>query len=428
MPVSSSSPVDGPRAVVIGAGVGGLTAAVALHQRGWHVTVLERAPAIEAVGAGLGLTPNSLRALDMIGLGDTVRSMRSWNAEGGLRTPSGRWLSRTSQEAAAERFGGPLVPLHRATLISLLRSRLPESAVVTGAEAEIADPGDADRPARIRRTVAKHGTAGLAAGKGGVEHEPSARELPQHEAELAVAADGVHSAARSLLFPGCPAPRNAGFTAWRFVVPAPDVACPPHETWGRGVLWGTQPLHDGRIYAYAAAAVPAGERSPDGELAELRRRFGTWHQPVPGLLAAARPDDVLRNDVYEAAEPLPAYHRGRVAVLGDAAHAMPPTLGQGGNQAMEDAVVLAHHATTRADIPSALAAYTHDRLPRTSEVVHRAIRVSRFITLTSATACALRDAAMVTVGRLAPHLALRALDGIADWSPPGHGGDGKRQR
>ncbi|OEV27195.1 monooxygenase, partial [Streptomyces nanshensis] len=404
MPASRSE----PRAVVIGAGIGGLTAAVALHQQGWHVTVLERAPAVEAVGAGLGLTPNSLRALDVIGLGDTLRPMRTWTDEGGLRTPSGRWLSRTNQAAAAARFGGPFVPVHRATLISLLLSRLPGEAVRTGTPATVADPGGPDRPARVRS------------------------DAEEWEAELAVAADGIHSPARSVLFPGSPAPRYAGFTAWRLVVPAPDVAYPPHETWGRGTLWGTQPLHDGRVYAYAAAAVPAGERAPEGEHAELRRRFGTWHQPVPAILDAAGPDDILRNDVHQAAEPLPAFHRGRVAVLGDAAHAMPPTLGQGGNQAVEDGVVLAHHAAPQADVPQALAAYTRDRLPRTSEVVRRAVRVSRLITLTSAPACALRDALMATAGRAGPHLALRALDGIADWSPPGehdaaatpHGGTG----
>jgi 2-polyprenyl-6-methoxyphenol hydroxylase-like FAD-dependent oxidoreductase len=212
----------------------------------------------------------------------------------------------------------------------------------------------------------------------------------------------------------------AGFTAWRLVIPAPEVAYVPHETWGRGTLWGTQPLHDGRVYAYAAAAVPEGERAPDGELAELRRRFGTWHDPVPAILGAANPGDVLRNDVHQAAAALPAFHRGRVALLGDAAHAMPPTLGQGGNQAVEDAVVLAHHAVPGADVAGALAAYTSERLPRTSDVVRRAVRVSRLVTMTSAPACALRDAAMATVNRLGPHLALRALDGIADWSPPGH--------
>jgi 2-polyprenyl-6-methoxyphenol hydroxylase-like FAD-dependent oxidoreductase len=388
--------VSHSEALVIGAGVGGLTAAVALHQQGWSVTVLERAPDIEAVGAGLGLTPNSLRALDMIGLGDTVRSMRTWQAEGGLRTPSGRWLSRTSQDAAAKRFSGPLVPLHRATLISLLRSRLPVDAVRTGTAAEVVDAGGPRRAALVRG--------------GGQEWK----------ADLVVAADGIHSPARGVLFPGCPAPRYAGFTAWRIVIPALEKSYAPHETWGRGTLWGTQPLFDGRLYAYAAATVPVGEHAPDDERAELLRRFGTWHDPVPAVLEAVEPAQVLRNDVFQTAEPLPAYHGGRVALLGDAAHAMPPTLGQGGNQAIEDAIVLAHHARPGADVAEALAAYTDARLPRTMEVVRRAVRVSRLITLTSAPACLLRDTAMTAVNRVAPHLALRALDGIADWSPPGH--------
>lgn len=107
------------------------------------------------------------------------------------------------------------------------------------------------------------------------------------EAELVVAADGVRSATRHALFPGHPGPRYSGCTTWRVVVPAPERPFAPHETWGAGRLWGTQPLKDGRIYAYAMATAPAGGRAPDDEKAELLRRFGDWHHPVPEILAAA---------------------------------------------------------------------------------------------------------------------------------------------
>ncbi|PJE97867.1 monooxygenase [Streptomyces carminius] len=388
-----------PRAVVVGAGIGGLTAAGALHRRGWRVTVLERAAELEPVGAGIALAPNAQRALDVIGLGDAVRAMSAWQGEGGLRTPSGRWLSRTTQDAAAERFGGPVVVAHRADLVTLLAARLPQGAVRTGTPARITDPGTAERPATVRT--------------GGGE------ELA---ADLVVAADGIHSAAREVLFPGHPAPRYAGFTAWRFVAPAPGRPFAPHETWGRGALWGTVPLHDGRVYVYATATVPAGTRFPAGERAELLRRFGTWHHPVPELLAAVPPDAILRNDVYRTAAAPPAYHLGRTALLGDAAHAMAPSLGQGGCQAIEDAVVLAHHAASAdgggAGTVRALAAYTRDRLPRTMDVVRRSTRVGRLFTLSSAPACALRDAVVTAANRVGPRLALRSLDGIADWRPP----------
>ncbi|MEU8872316.1 FAD-dependent monooxygenase [Streptomyces javensis] len=384
-----------PRAIVIGAGVGGLTAAAALHRRGWSITVLERAAGLEPVGAGISLAPNSQRALDAIDLGDDVRALAAWQGGGGLRTPGGRWLSRMDSAATAERFGGPLVLLHRATLVDLLVSRLPEGVVRTGAAARLADPGGAGRPARVTT------------------------EDGDHEADLVIGADGIDSAVRRTLFPDHPGPRYAGFTTWRVVIPAPDQPFEPHETWGRGRIWGTQPLKDGRVYAYAAAVAPPGGRAPDDERSELLRLYGDWHRPVPDLLAAVAPRDVLRHDIRYMAEPLPAYHRGRAALIGDAAHAMAPTMGQGGNQAIEDAVVLAHHlAPGVADPSAALAAYTRDRLPRTMDVVRRSARTARMITLTSVPAVALRDAAIAAVGRLAPGLALRSFDGIADWRPP----------
>ncbi|TVL89840.1 FAD-dependent monooxygenase [Streptomyces sp. SAJ15] len=385
-----------PRAVVIGAGIGGLTAAAALHHQGWQVTVLERAATLEPVGAGISLAANAQRALDTIGVGDEVRALAAWQGTGGVRTPGGRWLSRTDSAAATARFGGDLVLLHRATLAGLLAARLPDGAVRTGIAAQLADPGAADRPARV--TTADG-------------------EL---EAELVVGADGINSAVRRALFPDHPGPVYAGFTTWRMVVPAPARPFAPHETWGRGRLWGSQPLKDGRVYAYAAAVAPPRARAHDDERAELLRLFGGWHQPIPDILAAVEPQAVLRHDVRSMTTPLPAYHRGRTALLGDAAHPMTPNLGQGGNQAVEDAVVLAHHLGDGAAPPSAaLPAYTRDRLPRTMDVVRRSARVGRLAMLTAAPAVALRAAAVALAGRLGPAVALRGLDGIPDWSPPG---------
>ncbi|MFJ2239819.1 FAD-dependent monooxygenase [Streptomyces sp. NPDC087859] len=374
------------RVIVIGGGIGGLAAAAALHLSGRQVTVLERARSLEPVGAAISLSPNSLRALDVIGIGDEIRDLAAWTGDGGLRTPGGRWLSRSSAAAAAERFGGPLVLLHRATLINSLAALLPPDAIRTAAESTLADPGDARRPARVRTPDG---------------------EL---EADLVVAADGVRSAERATLFPDHPGAVYSGFTTWRVVIPVPGTEFASHETWGRGRIWGTHPLKDGRVYAYAAALAPAGERAPD-ERAELVRRYGDWHDPVPAVLAAARPEDVLRHDVHHIAEPLPAFHRGRVALLGDAAHAMPPTLGQGGNQAIEDAIVLAHHADD-------LAAYSAARLPRTTAIARQAVRIGRLNMTPNRALMAVRDSAIAALSLAGPALFLRGFDGIADWRPP----------
>ena len=122
--------------------------------------------------------------------------------------------------------------------------------------------------------------------------------------------------------------------------------------------------------------------------------------------------------MYAAAAPPPAFHHGRVALLGDAVHPMTPNLGQGGCQAVEDAVVLAHEAAPNAPLATALAAYTRQRLPRTMDVVRRSGRIGRLTTWRSRPACALRAALIAATARLAPDLALRGLDGIADWRPP----------
>jgi 2-polyprenyl-6-methoxyphenol hydroxylase-like FAD-dependent oxidoreductase len=151
-------------------------------------------------------------------------------------------------------------------------------------------------------------------------------------------------------------------------------------------------------------------RYDDDEAAELKRRFGTWHDPIPALISSVTAGSVLHDDVYWLAKPLPAYHSGRVAILGDAAHAMTPHLGQGACQAIEDAVVLAS--------VDDLAAYTAARTGRTRMVADASYRASRLSGMTSRPAVAVRNTGIWLAGHLAPGLMLRQLAPIASWAPP----------
>ncbi|WKD36652.1 FAD-dependent oxidoreductase [Streptomyces xanthophaeus] len=387
-------------AVVVGAGIGGLTTAVALHRRGWRVTVCERAPEPPVTGAGIGLAPNALRALAAVGV-DVSRAIGGAVPQTmGVRRPDGRWLTRAGTADMAARYGMAPLAVPRPALTAALAAALPQSALRYGTEVTGVEDAEGRRPA-VR----------TAAGPG----------LP---ADLVVAADGINSPLRRAHFPAHPGLHYLGETAWRTIVDAPDLRIPAmSETWGRGRRFGVTPLVDGRYYLYATAVVPRGTRFADPRT-ELRQRFGSWHDPVPALLDRVGhldAADVLRNDLYDLAGPLPYLHHGRIAWLGDAAHAMAPNLGQGGCQAIEDAVVLAHllpagelgDSNDRGDdaVPAALAAYTAARRDRTDAVRLRARRVGRLGVVRNPVAVAARDLAVrVTPARLA----LRGMDDLFD--------------
>jgi 2-polyprenyl-6-methoxyphenol hydroxylase-like FAD-dependent oxidoreductase len=398
------------RALVIGAGIGGLATAAGLHAAGWDVRVCERAAAIEPVGSGLALAPNGLRALDTIGAGDELRAL-AVPQEPGIRRSDGRWLIRGTGQLISGRFGDPVLLVTRAQVMDALLARVPAAAL------SLSTPVTTGPVTTGPVTTGPVTTGPVTTGP--VTTGPVTTGA-ESDADLVVAADGIGSAARAAMFPDHPGPRYAGFTTWRMLAGPVAVPAPMAESWGRGTVFGVMPLADGRVYCYAAAPAAAGGHADD-ELAELKRRFGHWHDPIPALLASVPAGQVLRLDVAELAAPLPAFHRGRVALLGDAAHPMTPNLGQGACQALEDAAVLTRLvAGQSADlIPAALAAYTAARLPRTTSITRWSRRAATMTTWTSPPATAFRDTLTWLLGKLAPAAPLRSLARIYDWQPGG---------
>jgi 2-polyprenyl-6-methoxyphenol hydroxylase-like FAD-dependent oxidoreductase len=381
-------------AVVAGGGIGGLTAAVALSRRGWRVTVCERAPVLTGIGAGIVFAPNALRALDSIGLGPELWAGDALPGPVGPRTPDGTWLSRSDSDAMSSRYGLSARAVHRGFLIDALAAALPPDVVRPGVSVTGVDDAGG---AVVLRTSA-----------GGLR------------ADVVVAADGMRSVLRAHLFPRHPGLRPAGEAGWRAVLPGDGL--PPQqaaESWGRGERFGLAPLVDGRIYVCATAVTGAGARPTDHH-AELTRRFGAWHDPIPALMARLgqenpRPVDILHHDFHELASPLPRFHAGRVALPGDAAHAMKPNLGQGGCQAIEDAVVVAHLLARDAHVPAALAACTKARRRRTTRISRRSRRIGELARLSRPLAASIRNLAL----RATPQVVtLRALDTVLGWQPP----------
>ena len=359
--------------VVVGAGLGGLAAGVAARRAGHAVTVLERADALRETGAGIGLMPNGVRALDALGLGGQVRARATpLPAGGGLRDRHGRPLLTVDQAAVEARAGAPLVVVERTWLHRLLVEALGADAVRTGTAVDAVTPDGRLAPVDV-------------------------------PADLVVAADGAGSRLRAALFPDHPGLTGSGEYAARALAPAGVDASPvlgellDHRT---GDRFGGFALADGRTYWYATWAAGTLPTGPAAAHAGLRARSADWHPAVGALLAATDPAGVHVTETVRLAAPLPALARGRVALLGDAAHAMTPDLGQGGCQAFEDAAALGTllDGAGPGDVAAVLRRYDEVRRPRTTALQARCVRTNRLLRLRGP-AGRVRDALLRAVPR-----------------------------
>ncbi len=337
-----------PRVAIIGGGIGGLFAANALAAHEIPVSVYEQAPAIGEVGAGVFLTPNSVRHLQRIGLGPAVE----------------KWGARVGHQSCYFRHDGtPIAPvqvtdssgwnatfgMHRADLVDMLADALPAGTVHTGYRCTGFDQDD--NTARV--SFANGGSA---------------------EAEVVIAADGIHSELRPYVFASSE-PVFSGSVAYRGLVPHERVPHWPTERWqmwlGQGRHFLAFPVRAGKLINYVGF-VPTDEQmkeswSAPGDPEVLRRAFAGWDPRIPELLKEVQ--TTFRWALYDR-EPLPIWTSQRLSLLGDAAHPMLPHLGQGANQSIEDGMALATILTraNRASAPSALLAYERLRRERVAQV------------------------------------------------------------
>jgi 2-polyprenyl-6-methoxyphenol hydroxylase-like FAD-dependent oxidoreductase len=385
------------RIAVIGAGIGGLCAAIGLQGAGAEVVVLERAAVLRPVGSGLSVFPNGVAALDALGLAQRFQKIAGSDGallHAGQRRPDGSWLARLPQNAVSG-----LRVVHRADLHRILVAALAPDTVRLGTTVS---------------TVSSEGT--------GVEYIDVDGTRHSETFDAVVAADGINSAIRRS-WRGDPGLRYSGYSSWRGVTAHPvDLKGAAGETWGHGLRFGIAPLRDGRVYWFAVATMPPDETVVD-EYARVCELFGGWHDPIPALLDATDPGVVFRLPINDLAGPLPTFHRHRCVLLGDAAHAMTPDLGQGANQAIEDAATLAvllRPIAGRSGPPvdavvEALATYDRLRRARTQPIARRARALGALAHTRSRAGVALRDAVL----RLTPASVLgKQARAVQTWAPP----------
>jgi 2-polyprenyl-6-methoxyphenol hydroxylase-like FAD-dependent oxidoreductase len=357
------------RILIAGAGIGGLVLARALERAGFEAIVFERAPAFAPVGAGILVQTGALLALRTLGGLDEAVAARGHEVTRGLGlTPSGKVLHATSMDFLKDACGAGVVAIHRARLHEALAGALERTPVRFGKRCTGFDQDEAGVTLHFADGSSEHGT-------------------------LLVGADGLHSAVRRALL-GDEPPRYAGYTSWRGIAPrvaGVEDACGA-EIWGRGLRFGFVPVSASDVYWFAVANAPEGGHDDDAH-AFVSERFRNFCEPAPALVAATPKSGVFRTDIHDRV-PVASWSRGRVTLLGDAAHPTTPNLGQGGCMAIEDAATLAHCLRVAGTHQAAFAEYERRRVERTTKIVNASYGFGRIAQLENPLGAALRDVMM----------------------------------
>lgn len=333
---------------IVGGGIAGLTTAIALRKLGHQPVVFEAAPEIKALGAGLALAANAIKAFEYLGIADKVIPAGQPLDTFTILDQQGRPITVADNRALRARYGVNNFAIHRADLHRILLAEMGDIPVFTGK--------------KVNRFVQQeHGIT--------LQFEDGS----QHDARIVIAADGIHSPIRRQLLPDSKL-RYAGCACWRAVIQNPGIELNgSSETWTALGRIGIVPLKNNQIYWFLCINAPQNDPAMRAmKVADLASRFKDCHAPIPQILEATRDEDLIRNDIIDL-KPVSRFAHGRILLLGDAAHATTPNLGQGACQAIEGAAVLLDvwKKMPEAEPESIFTAFERLRLKRTRNIVNR---------------------------------------------------------
>jgi 2-polyprenyl-6-methoxyphenol hydroxylase-like FAD-dependent oxidoreductase len=358
------------KAVIVGGGIGGLTAAIALRQAGLDVVVLERASSADglSVGAGVHLWTNALQALRSVGLTDAVAAAGTPVTAHRYLSWQGRPLGLLRVDEVSGELGAPTVGLSRGELHRTLLTTLDDGVLRFGAECI----GFEQSPRRVTVRLAD----------GGEEH-----------GDILIGADGIKSVVRQQLH-GWTEPHYSGITAWRAICDYSSPQMPVGEMciyWGPGARILHYHVSGGRLYWLSLVKSPPRLKDPrGGSKAAVTARYAGWPRQVEGMLEATDEAAIMRTDIVDR-DPLSRWGQDRVTLLGDAAHPMYPDMAQGAGQAIEDAVCLAGALRRAADPAAALRDYEQRRTDRANGFVKTSRIVNRMSLMQAPVMCAVRN-------------------------------------
>jgi len=398
--------VDPGRILIAGGGIGGLATALALAQKGIASLVLEKASQLGEIGAGIQLGPNAFHCFDRLGVGEAARGMAVYIDTLRLMDAmaDGEITRIDLGDAFRKRFGNPYAVVHRGDLHGVLLKACRDHPLIE---------------LRVSSEVAGYDQDGttVTARLGNGESVTGA---------ALIGADGLWSNVRRQVVGDGP-PRVSGHTTYRSVIPTAEM--PEDLRWNAATLWAGPkchivhyPLSGWKVFNLVVTYHSDAPEPVAGQpvaVEEVRKGFAHVCERAQSIIRHGKD---WRMWVLCDRDPVDNWVDGRVALLGDAAHPMTPNLGQGACQAIEDAVVLAHlvprSGSGAASVGQALAAYTAQRLPRTTQVVRWSRRMGAMSTWKAPAAVAFRDELASVMGRIAPAAALRGLAPIYDWRPP----------
>lgn len=331
--------------VIAGAGIAGLTTAIALQKKGIEAIVLESAASIAPVGAGLGLAANAIKGFKMLEIDQPIIEMGQFLTGLTIYDHLKRKITHTDSARVSEKYGLDNFTIHRAKLHEFLLRQLNPDNIRVNKRVE---------------SIERYGQSVMLRFKDG----------SFQQADYLIAADGVNSRIRQALLPGAK-PRYAGYTCWRAVIPNPlDVVHCAEEYWGPAGRFGIVPLKDGQLYWFACVNTTAGNHEmKQMDAVGLLNIFKGYAPNIIKTLEASVGYPLIWNDIIDV-KPIQQFAFGNIVLIGDAAHATTPNMGQGACQAIEDAVVLAQEISRMEDAATAFRVFEKRRMARTRDIVN----------------------------------------------------------